>query len=164
MDLKFPRLNRIVVSGRLTRDGEVRYLPNGNAVFHCSIAIDDGYWDKQSNQWVSLPVYMDVTVWGAQGEKIGNVIKKGSPIIVEGRLRQRSYTTQEGQNRRITEINADKIHSLEQNRMDNNYSSGNNGGYNNAPNNYQQNNQVNNNNNSSNNRPEPDFINDDVPF
>ncbi len=160
MDLKFPRLNRLVVSGRLTRDGEIRYLPSGRAVFNCSIAIDDGYWDKQSNQWVSQPVYMDVTVWGPQGEKIGNVIKKGSPVIVEGSLRQRAYTTQDGQNRRITEINADKIQSLEQNRMDDNYNSGNNGGYNNAPQNNYQNNQT----NTSEKRPEPDFINDDVPF
>ena len=162
MDLKFPRINRIVVSGRLTRDGELRYLPNGNAVFHCSIAIDDGYWDKQSSQWVSQPVFMDTTVWGPQGEKISNVIKKGSPVIVEGRLKQHSYTTQDGQNRRVTEINADKIQSLEQNRVDNNYSAGNNGGYNNAPknNNNQQNKPV----TKSDSRPEPDFINDDVPF
>ena len=118
MELKFPRINTLTVSGRLTRDGELRYLPSGTAVFHCSIAIDDGYWDKQANQWVDQPIYLDLDIWGAQGEKLSNTLRKGSPIIVEGRLKQRAYTTPEGQNRRITEMYAEKVHSLEYTRTE----------------------------------------------
>jgi single-strand DNA-binding protein len=111
--MKFPRLNSMTVSGRLTRDGELKFLPNGTAVFGFSIAIDDGYFDKQPNQWVNQPVFMDVAVWSKQGEKLANEVKKGSPVIVEGKLKQRAYTTQDGQNRRVTEIVANRVHCLE---------------------------------------------------
>lgn len=113
MSIKLPKLNSITVSGRLTRDGEVRYLPNGTAVYKCSIAIDDGYFDKNSNQWVNQPVFMDVSVWSKQGEKAANELKKGSPVIVEGKLKQNAYTTQDGQNRRATEIVAQRVSCLE---------------------------------------------------
>ncbi len=159
MDLKFPRLNSIIVSGRLTRDSELRYTPNGSAVLRCGMAIDDGYWDKQANQWVDRAVFMDINVWGAQAERLSNTLKKGSPIIVEGRLRQHSYTTQEGQNRQITDIYVDKIQSLEMtNKADNNSYGDNN--YSNQQSNYNQQNEE----KAQSKRPEPDFVNDDVPF
>ena len=163
MDLKFPRLNSLTVSGRLTRDSELRYTPSGSAVLHASLAIDDGYWDKNANQWVDRAVFMEFDVWGQQAERLSNTLKKGSPVIIEGRLKQHSYTTQDGQNRTITDIYVDKIQSLETtNRTDNNSYADNN-------NSNQQSNQNQNNNQSSNDRaqtkrPEPDFINDDVPF
>ncbi len=168
MDLRFPKLNSLTVSGRLTRDSELKYTPNGSAVLRCSIAIDDGYWDKNANQWVEQTVFMDAKVWGPQAERLSNTLRKGSPVIIEGRLKQHSYTTPEGQNRRITDIHVDKIQSLEtSNKTDSN-------GYNdNYNNNYSDNNHsnqqsnYNQNNNEkpqSTNRPEPDFINDDVPF
>ncbi len=164
MDLRFPRLNSLIVSGRLTRDSELKYTPNGSAVLRCSIAIDDGYWDKQANQWVDQTVFMDTNVWGPQAEKLSNTLKKGSPVIIEGRLKQHSYTTPEGQNRRITDIHIDKIQSLEtSNRTDNNSyndNANNNSNYSNQQSNYNQNN----NEKAQTNRPEPDFINDDVPF
>lgn len=80
-------------------------------------------------------------------------------MIVEGRLKQHSYTTQDGQNRRITDIHVEKIQSLETtNKADNN-------SYNDSNNSNQQSNyNQNNNETAQNNRPEPDFINDDVPF
>lgn len=163
MDLRFPKLNSLTVSGRLTRDSELKYTPNGSAVLRCSIAIDDGYWDKQANQWVEQTIFMDTNVWGPQAERLSNTLKKGSPVIIEGRLKQHSYTTQDGQNRTITDIYVDKIQSLETtNRTDNNSYADNN-------NSNQQSNQNQNNNQSSNDRaqtkrPEPDFISDDVPF
>lgn len=159
MELKFPRINTLTVSGRLTRDGELRYLPSGTAVFHCSIAIDDGYWDKQANQWVDQPIYMDMDVWGAQGEKLSNTLRKGSPVIVEGRLKQRAYTTPEGQNRRITEMHAEKVHSLEYTKTEgSSYDDGNQSSQ------QSNNNPVSTNTKAQAQRPEPDFINDDVPF
>ncbi len=161
MDLKFPRLNLLTVSGRLTRDGELRYTPSGSAVLRCNIAIDDGYWDKQANQWVDRAVFMDINIWGAQAERLNNTLRKGSPVIVEGRLQQHSYTTQDGQNRRITDIYVNKIQSLESNKTDGNSYDDNNYS---QDNNYNQNNQSNNQKPQQTNRPEPDFVNDDVPF
>ena len=173
MDLRFPKLNSLIVSGRLTRDSELKYTPNGSAVLRCSIAIDDGYWDKQANQWVDQTVFMDSNVWGPQAERLSNTLKKGSPVIIEGRLKQHAYTSPEGQNKRFTDIHIDKIQSLETtNKADNNgYNAGggantNNGYANNNGNNSNQQNNYNQNNNEKpqTSRPEPDFINDDVPF
>lgn len=159
MEFKFPRVNTMTVSARLTRDGELRYLPSGAAVFHCGVAIDDGYWDKQANQWVSQTIFIEMDVWGIQGEKLSKTLRKGSPIIVEGRLKQRAYTTPEGQNRRITEIHAERVHSLESNRTEGS-------SYDDGDNTSQQAsyNQESDNNKAQTKRPEPDFINDDVPF
>ncbi len=159
MDLRFPKLNSLTVSGRLTRDSELRYTPNGSAVLKCSLAIDDGYWDKQANQWVDQTVFMDINVWGPQAERLSNTLKKGSPVIVEGSLKQHTYTAQDGQNRKVTDIHVIKIQSLEYtNKADNN-------SYNDSNNSNQQSNyNQNNNETAQNNRPEPDFINDDVPF
>ncbi len=164
MDLRFPKLNSLIVSGRLTRDGELRYTPSGAAVLRCNIAIDDGYWDKQANQWVDRAVFMDINIWGPQAERLNNTLKKGSPVLVEGRLQQHSYTTQDGQNRRITDIHVTKIQSLETNKTDGNSYDDNN--YNQQSNSGQQNNYNQNNNERSQqtSRPEPDFVNDDVPF
>ncbi|OQX93146.1 MAG: hypothetical protein B6I17_04065 [Tenericutes bacterium 4572_104] len=182
MDLRLPRLNKIVVSGRLTRDGELRYTSTGTAIFNCGIAIDEGYWDKQSNQWVNQPIFMNVSLWGLQAERMSALLKKGSPVVIEGGLRQSSYTTKDGQNRTTTEIRADKIQSLEiVNRGDNgsynngqgssyNNNSGQTNNYNNNNSNQQPDNQNRNQNSNQSNtqaqpkRPEPDFINDDVPF
>lgn len=172
MDLRFPRLNSLIISGRLTRDSELRYIPNGSAVLHCSLAIDDGYWDKNANQWVDRAIFMEIDIWGAQAEKLSNTLKKGSPVVVEGRLKQHTYTTPEGQNRKVTDIHVDKIQSLEiTNRTDNNSYEDNSN--NSSPqNNYNQNNNqsINQNSNQNSNekaqtnRPQPDFIDDDVPF
>lgn len=159
MELKFPRVNSLTVSARLTQDGELRYLPSGVAVFKCSIAIDDGYWDKQANQWVDQAVFMNIDIWGPQGERFSKILRKGSPIIVEGSLKQSAYTTPEGQNRRMTSIHVNRLHSLESNRTEgSSYDDGDNTS---QRSNY---NQENDNNKGQTKRPEPDFINDDVPF
>jgi single-strand DNA-binding protein len=159
MDLKFPKLNSLTISGRLTRDSELKYTPNGAAVLQCGLAIDDGYWDKNAKQWVDQTIFMDVKVWGPQAERLSNTLKKGSPVIVEGRLKQHTYTTQDGQNRKITDIHVDRIQSLETtNRTDNNSYDDNNNS------NQQSNQSQNNNEKAQTKRPEPDFVNDDVPF
>ena len=167
MELKFPRLNSLTISGRLTRDSELRYTPNGAAVLHCGLAIDDGYWDKNANQWVDRTIFMDIDVWGPQAEKFSNILKKGSPVIVEGRLKQHTYTAQDGQNKKVTDIHVDRIQSLEAtNRTDDNSYAGNNNSNQHSNQNQYNNQSTNENTNekAQTKRPEPDFVNDDVPF
>ncbi len=88
--------HKIIVAGRLGRDPEMRYMPNGDAVTNFSLATDDGFGDKKKTIWIR------VSVWGKRAEVANQYLSKGSSVLVEGRLRSddnggpRMYTRQDG--------------------------------------------------------------------
>src|SRR5256885_5844790 len=90
-------INRVVLTGNLTRDPELRNLPSGTAVCSLRIACNTRRKD-QSGQWVDKPNYFDVTVWGAQGENCATYLAKGRPVAVDGRLEWREWQGQQGNN------------------------------------------------------------------
>ena len=100
-------VNRVVVSGNLTRDPELRQLAGGNSVCKLRIAVNTRKKDKDSNQWSDHPNYFDVTVWGAQGENVAKYLQKGSPLLIDGRLEWREWQAQDGSNRQAVEIIAE---------------------------------------------------------
>ncbi|WP_205696276.1 single-stranded DNA-binding protein [Conexibacter sp. SYSU D00693] len=104
-------INRVVLTGNLTRDPELRSLPSGTQVCTLRIASNSRRKDA-SGEWVDKPNYFDVTVWGAQGENCARYLSKGRPIAVDGRLEWREYTTQEGQKRQAVDIVADAVQFL----------------------------------------------------
>ncbi len=110
--LNFPRINLVVLSGRLTRDVDLRYTTNGKAVATLSLAFDRAI-KTPSGEWQNETSYVYVIVWDKRAEQCGATLKKGSPILVEGNLRVRTYVDSNGQNRRVTEIIARKINFLE---------------------------------------------------
>ncbi|MBN2460993.1 MAG: single-stranded DNA-binding protein [Candidatus Cloacimonetes bacterium] len=110
-ELRLPRINNVVLSGRLTRDVELRYTPGGTPVAKLSLAFDRNY--QKDGEWQQETSYIDVVVWSKRGEQCAENLHKGSPVIVEGYIRTRSYSDSSGQNRKITEINANKISFLE---------------------------------------------------
>ena len=104
-------INRVVMTGNLTRDPELRSLPSGMSV--CSLRIACNTRRKgQSGEWEDKPNYFDVTVWGAQGENCAKYLSKGRPIAVDGRLEWREWETQDGQKRQATDIIADSVQFL----------------------------------------------------
>ena len=100
-------INRVVVSGNLTRDPELRQLAGGNSVCKLRIAVNTRKKDRDSNQWSDHPNYFDVTVWGAQGENVAKYLTKGSPLLIDGRLEWREWQAQDGQTRQAVEIIAE---------------------------------------------------------
>ena len=80
--------NRVIVMGNLTRDPEVRYLPSGQAVCDLGVAVNERV--KKDNEWVDQPTFLDVTFWEKQAETAGQYLRKGNPVLVEGKLRQES--------------------------------------------------------------------------
>lgn len=122
--LQFPTVNNVIVSGRLTRDLELRRIPSGTAVVTLPIAFDRSYRDNDGN-WQKESNFMDVIVWGSRAEVCDKYLSKGSPVMVEGSLRTRVYTTKDGDNRKIVEINAFRVHFLERNDDDSYASTGN---------------------------------------
>eukprot|EP00828_Plagiopyla_frontata_P028296 TRINITY_DN3663_c0_g1_i1.p2 TRINITY_DN3663_c0_g1~~TRINITY_DN3663_c0_g1_i1.p2 ORF type:complete len:299 (+),score=23.04 TRINITY_DN3663_c0_g1_i1:256-1152(+) len=113
-ELRFPYLNTVTISGRLTRDIELRYTSKGTPVAQLSIAFNRRFQDG-SGEWREETSFIDVVVWSKQAEVCANQLSKGSAIIVDGYLQTRNYQTKDGQNRRIVEIVAQKIHQLEWN-------------------------------------------------
>jgi single-strand DNA-binding protein len=111
-ELKVPNLNRVLLAGRLTRDPELRYTPNGTAVCNFSIALNRRYKD-QSGNWQDEPTFVNVVAWQSAAENIGKFLHKGSPVLVEGRLESRSWETETGQKRSSLEVRADNVRFLE---------------------------------------------------
>ena len=111
-DLKLPRLNRVLIAGRITRDLELKYTPKGIPVVNFSVAMDKRFKDE-SDQWQSASVFVDVVAWNHLAENICKQANKGTAVMVEGKIDVRSYTDQNNVSRKIFEIIADFIQTLE---------------------------------------------------
>lgn len=79
--------NRVIIGGRLTRDPELRFLPNNTAVCDFALALNERYLNKTTEQWEDRPVFVEVTAFGRTGENVNKFFSKGTPILCEGRLR-----------------------------------------------------------------------------
>ena len=104
-------INRVVITGNLTRDPELRSTNSGTAVCSLRIASNTRRKDASGN-WVDKPNYFDVTVWGAQGENASKYLSKGRPVAIDGRLEWREFTDREGNQRQAVEIIADSVQFL----------------------------------------------------
>jgi single-strand DNA-binding protein len=102
-------INHVVLVGRLTRDAELKYTANGQAVCKFSLAINRRR--KNGDQWEDEANYFDVVLWGRQGEAINQYLLKGKTIGVEGELKQDRWQ-QDGQNRSKVEIVAGNVQLL----------------------------------------------------
>ena len=102
-------LNHVVLIGRLTRDAELKYTSNGQAVSKFSIAVNRR--KKNGDQWEDEANFFDIVLWGKQGESLQNYLVKGKMIGVDGELRQDRWQ-QDGQNRSKIEIIANYVQLL----------------------------------------------------
>ena len=104
-------INRVVLTGNLTRDPELRTTPSGTSVCGLRIACNTRRRDA-SGEWVDKPNYFDVTVWGAQGENCATYLQKGRPVAIDGRLEWREWEDQNGNKRQAVDIIADSVQFL----------------------------------------------------
>ncbi len=105
-------LNSVNLIGRLTRDPELRYTPNGAAVANCGLAVNRQYKDKEGNQQDEV-CFVDLSLWGKTAENIAQYQRKGSLICVQGHLKLNEWTDQEGQKRQKIEVVGDRVDFLE---------------------------------------------------
>jgi single-strand DNA-binding protein len=105
-------INRVVLTGNLTRDPELRTTPSGMSVCSLRVACNTRRKDQASGEWVDKPNYFDVTVWGAQGENCAQYLQKGRPVAVDGRLEWREWDDQNGNKRQAVDIIADSVQFL----------------------------------------------------
>lgn len=117
-------VNRVVLVGRLTRDPELRTTTNGKSVTNMGIAVDKRF--KRDGD--SDADFFNVVAWGSSAEFAANYLTKGRLVAVDGRLQQRKYTTQDGQQRDVVEIVADNLQGLDRPRDGGAPAGGNGGG------------------------------------
>ena len=109
--------NRVILLGNLTRDIELRHLPSGMAVADVGLAVNDRR-KNNNGEWVNETSFIDVTLWGRTAEIASQYLSKGSPMLVEGRLKQDTWET-EGQKRSKIKVVCERMQLLG-NRSDGN--------------------------------------------
>ena len=112
-DLRLPNLNLVIVSGRLVADPELRYTPKGTAVCSFRIAVSRYYRDRDAGGFKEETSFFNVVVWDRMAEMAGERLRKGSPVLLEGTLRSRSYETQDGSRRYVVEVVSRRLQFLE---------------------------------------------------
>ncbi len=105
-------INRVVLTGNLTADPELRSLPSGNSVCSLRVACNTRRKNASSGEWEDKPNYFNITVWGAQGENAARFLSKGRPVAIDGRLEWREWEAQDGTKRQAIDIIADSVQFL----------------------------------------------------
>ena len=103
--------NRIILCGNLTADPEMAYAASGTAICKMRMAVNERV-KSQSGEWVERPCYVDVTVFGNQAEPCNQYLSKGSPILLEGKLRYETWEAQDGGKRSKHSVVADRVQFL----------------------------------------------------
>ena len=103
--------NRVILVGRLTRDPELRYIPNGTPVVEFGLAVSNRR-QTPSGEWVEEPVFVDIVLWQRQAEIASEYLTKGSPVLIEGRLKMDTWTTSDGQKRSKLRVVGERMQLL----------------------------------------------------
>lgn len=103
-------MNRVVLVGRLTKDPELRYTPNGVAVAQFTLAVNRAFTSQSGDREAD---FINCVVWRRPAENVANFLKKGSLAGVDGRLQTRNYEGQDGRRVYVTEVVADSVQFLE---------------------------------------------------
>lgn len=102
-------LNRVILTGRLTADPDLRYTQSGRALVRFDMAVNRRWVNPETGQAEEEATFVPVVVWGKQAETCAAWLRKGRQVAVEGRLRIRSFETQNGDRRRVAEIVAQTV-------------------------------------------------------
>lgn len=101
-------INRVNISGNLTRDPELRMTSGGTQVLSFGVAVNDRRRNPQSGEWEDYPNFVDCTMFGARAEAVSRYLSKGSKVAIEGKLRYSSWE-RDGQRRSKLEVIVDEI-------------------------------------------------------
>lgn len=105
-------INRVNITGNLTRDPELRSTTSGMSVLKLGVAVNDRRKNQQTGEWEDSPNFVDVTVFGARAEALSRFLSKGSKVAIEGKLRWSQWENQQGEKRSKLEVVADEIEFL----------------------------------------------------
>ena len=113
--VRLPEQNQVLLTGRLTRDPEVFFTPQGTAKCWFSVAVNQNYKDKTTGEWKEQVSYIPIVVWRQAAERCKEKLHKGSPVHIEGRLRSREFEDKKsGSKRTVLEVEARRVQFLAQ--------------------------------------------------
>lgn len=105
-------INRVNITGNLTRDPELRATAGGTQMLAFGVAVNDRRKNPQTSAWEDVPNFVDCIVFGSRAEAVSRFITKGSKVAIEGKLRYSAWETKEGQRRSKLEVIVDEIDFL----------------------------------------------------
>ena len=120
-------INRVVISGNLTRDPELRSTAGGMAVLSLGVAVNDRRRNPQTNEWEDYPNFVDCTMFGARAESLSRYLSKGTKVAIEGKLRY-SQWERDGQKRSKLEVVIDDLEFMSSRNSSQNADGGSYGG------------------------------------
>ncbi|GAX00033.1 single-stranded DNA-binding protein [Secundilactobacillus mixtipabuli] len=123
-------INRAVLTGRLTRDVDLRYTPSGAAVGNFTLAVDRQFTNQNNEREAD---FINCVIWRKSAENFANFTHKGALVGIDGRIQTRNYENQQGQRVYVTEVVVENFALLEPRSANNNAGNNNNSGNNNAP-------------------------------
>ena len=106
-------INRVMISGNLTRDAEIRSTQSGMAILGFGVAVNDRRKNQQTGEWEDYPNFVDCTMFGTRAEAVGRYLSKGTKVAIEGKLRYSSWE-KDGQRRSKLEVIVDEIELMSQ--------------------------------------------------
>lgn len=101
--------NHVSIVGNVTRDPELRFTPSGQGVATFGVAVNRRWQNRQTQEWEEVVSFFDVVCWGTLAENVAESVAKGTRVMVEGRLEQRTWETEQGDKRSKVEITADEV-------------------------------------------------------
>lgn len=110
-------INRVAISGNLTRDAELRTTQSGMSILDFGVAVNDRRKNQRTGEWEDCPNFVDCTVFGTRGEKLQPYLTKGSKVALEGKLRYRSWESG-GQRRSKLDVVVDDLEFMSSRRDD----------------------------------------------
>ena len=105
-------INRVILTGNLTRDPELKATNSGMSICALRIATNTRKKNNQTGEWEEKPNYVSVTIFGRQGENAAQYLSKGRPVAIDGRLEWREWQSQSGEKREALEVIADNVQFL----------------------------------------------------
>lgn len=111
--IRLPEINHIIISGRLTRDADNRMTQKGQAVCGFDVAVNRRYLDNASGEWKDEVAFVPVSVFGPAADRAKDKLKKGAPVVVEGRINMNEFTDKSGQNRKVLRVLGNRIQILQ---------------------------------------------------
>lgn len=105
-------INKVMITGNLTRDPELRATASGSQILHFGVAVNDRRRNQQTGEWEDYPNFIDCVVFGARAEPLSRFLAKGTKVAVEGKLRYSSWEAKEGGRRSKIEVVVDDLEFL----------------------------------------------------
>jgi len=118
-------INKVMITGNLTRDAELRTTPNGTAILNIGVAVNDRRRNQETGEWRDYPNFVDCTMFGKRAEGIAPYLQKGTKVAIEGRLHYSSWQDRNtGQNRSKLDVTIDEIEFMSSRNSGGNYGGG----------------------------------------